>query len=87
VPCTGIAVEPPATNGTNPQTLTNSHSACLKNTTVVVLPSDINPVPNTFGCKKEQPTKHEHSQKGSAVILTSWRYKNKLHEDQEQKET
>jgi len=30
VPCNGIAEKPPTTSGTNPQTLTNSHSTCLR---------------------------------------------------------
>jgi hypothetical protein len=65
---TGISEEQPTTSGTNPQTLTVTLPTS-QNTTVVVLPSDISPVPDTFGWKQEQPTKHEHSQKGSAAIL------------------
>jgi hypothetical protein len=49
-----------------------------QNTTIVVLPSDISPVPDTFGWKKEQPTKHEHSQQESAAILMSSPYKMNL---------
>ena len=30
LPCSRIAEEPPTTRSTNPQTLTNSHSACLR---------------------------------------------------------
>ena len=30
LPCSRIAEEPPTTSGTNPQTITNSHSACLR---------------------------------------------------------
>jgi hypothetical protein len=63
--------KPPATSGTNPQTLTKDHSACSQNTTIVFLPSDINPVPDTFGRKQEQPTKNLLSRKEFAAILTS----------------
>ena len=72
VPCSRIAEEPPITSGTNPQTLSNSHSACpRKNNTVIVLFSDISPVPDTFCRKQDQPTKHEQSRKGFAAIWTS----------------
>jgi hypothetical protein len=74
VPCSRTAEEPPTTSDTNPQTLTNNLPQ--KNTTVVVLSSDISPVPDTFCRKQEQPTKHEQSQKGSAAIWTSSPYKN-----------
>jgi len=74
VSCTGISEEQPTTSGTNPQTLTVTPPTS-QNTTVVVLPSDISPVPDTFGWKQEQPTKHEYSQKGSAAILMSSPYK------------
>jgi len=30
VPCTGTAEKPPTTSSTNPQTLTSSHSTCLR---------------------------------------------------------
>ena len=63
--------------------------AAIKITTVVVvvvLPSDVSPVPETFGRKQEQP-RNEHSQKGSAAILTSLPYKNKLQEDLKKKMT
>jgi len=42
-----------------------------QNTTVVVPPSDFSPVPDTFGRKQEQATKHEHSRKGSTAFLMS----------------
>ena len=55
----------------------------LRNTvsTVVVLPFDISLVVNVFGRKQEQPAKHQHSCRGSAAVLTSLLYKNKLQED------
>jgi len=36
VPYSRIAEEQPTTSGTNPQTLTNSHSACLTKTTLLL---------------------------------------------------
>jgi hypothetical protein len=36
VPCSSIGEEPPTTSGTNPQTLTNSHSACLRKTPLLL---------------------------------------------------
>ena len=63
-----IAEEPPTTIGTNPQTLTKGHSPTSENSTVIVHFSDINPVSDTFG-RKQQPTKHKDSQKGSTTIL------------------
>jgi hypothetical protein len=73
VSCTRISEEQHTTTGTNPQTLTVTPPTS-QNTTVVVLPSDISPVPDTFGCK-QQPTKHEYFQKGFAAILMSSPYK------------
>jgi hypothetical protein len=66
-----IAEELPTTSGTNPQTLTNSHAARLRNSTVIVHFSDISSVPDTFDRRQEHPTKHKHSRKGSTVILMS----------------
>jgi hypothetical protein len=36
VPCSRIAEEPPTTSATNPQTLTNSHSACRRKTPLLL---------------------------------------------------
>jgi hypothetical protein len=58
-----------------------------KNTTVIVLSSDISPVPDTFCRKQEQPTKHEQSRKGSAAVWTSLPYKNELQENRKRIET
>ena len=69
--------------GPNQQSL----SLPQKNITVIVLSSDISPVPDTFCRKQEQPPKHEQSRKGSAAIWTSSPYKNKLQEDRKKKET
>jgi hypothetical protein len=87
VPCTSISEEPSTTSGANPQTLTKTVTPCASQiTTVVFLPPEISPVPDTFGRKQEQPTK-THSRKGSAAILTNLPYKNKRQEDRKKKET
>jgi hypothetical protein len=57
VPCSRIAEESPTTSGTNPQTLTNSHSACPRKTPLLLFTSsDISPVPDTF-CRKQTANK------------------------------
>jgi hypothetical protein len=48
---------------------------------VVVLPFDISLVADAFGRKQEQTAKHQQSRRGSAVVLMSSPYKNKLQED------
>jgi len=87
VPCTRIAEEPHTTSGTNPQTLNISHSSCLTNHHRCFPSLWHSPVPDTFGRKQEEPTKHEHSRKGFSAILTSSAYNNNLQEDQKRKET
>jgi hypothetical protein len=89
VHCTSISEEPSNTSGAIPQTLTKTVTPCAsQNTTVVVVvqPTDISPVPDTFGRKQEQPRK-QHSRTGSAAILTSSPYKNILQENLKKKET
>jgi hypothetical protein len=55
--------------------------------TVVVLSSNISPVPDIFDRKQEQPTKHEHSRKGFAAILMNSAYKNGIQEDRKREKT
>ena len=87
MPCSRTAEEPPTTSGTNPQTLTNSHSACPRKTPLLLF------CPLTLAlfqiplAGNKQPTKHSQLQKGSAAIWTSSPYKNKLQEDRKRKET
>ena len=51
------------------------------------LDPSLSPAPDTFGRKQEQPIKHKHFPKGSAAILTSSPYKNKLQKDRKRKGT
>jgi hypothetical protein len=69
---------PPNTNSTNPHTVTSTVTlSTSQNTSLVVLPSDVSPVPDIFGRKHEEQENRHHSRKGSAAVLTSSPYKNK----------
>jgi hypothetical protein len=88
VPCTSSSEEPPNTSSTNPQTVTSTVTpSASQNTAVVVLPSDISPVPDICSRKHEEPKIRHPSRKGSAAVLTSSPYKNKLQEDLNRKDT
>lgn len=60
VPCTSSSEEPPNTSSTNPQTVTSTvTTSASQNTSVVVLPSDISPVPDISSRRHEEP-KNRH---------------------------
>jgi hypothetical protein len=88
VPGTSSSEEPPNSSSTNPQTVTSTVTpSASQNTSVVVLPSDISPVEDISSRKHEEQKNRHHSRKGSAAVLTSSPYKNKLKEDLKRKDT
>jgi hypothetical protein len=70
--CTSNSKQPSTTSGTSPETLASTVTQpASQNSSAVVLPSDIGPVPDISGRKQEQLTKHAAFPQRTAAILKS----------------
>ena len=87
VPCAGIAVEPPATSGTNPQSESQSLRVPYRTPRLWPCPLTLALFQIPLAANKNGEQNTRHSRKWSAVILTSSPYKNKLKEGPKRKET